>query len=130
VRDWRSLETAQRSDRGTSWLLVHRVVLSAFVGPPPDGCEAAHQNGNRQDNRVENLAWKTHQENIDDRAAHGRTARGERAGPAKLTEAQAREILRLARERVPQREIAHRFGLVKGAVSHIVTGRNWAHLPR
>jgi hypothetical protein len=35
----------------------HRLMLHAFIGPCPDNCEALHINGNRLDNRLENLRW-------------------------------------------------------------------------
>ena len=49
---------------------VHRLVLEAFVGPCPDGMECCHNNGDPADNRVENLRWGTHTENIHDRRRH------------------------------------------------------------
>jgi hypothetical protein len=51
--------------------LVHRLVLSAFVGPPPDGAEGLHGIGGPADNRLSNLAWGTHSENQFDQVAHG-----------------------------------------------------------
>jgi hypothetical protein len=50
---------------------VHRAVLLAFIGPPPEGCEARHLNGDAFDNRIENLAWGTKSENARDRLRHG-----------------------------------------------------------
>jgi general stress protein YciG len=43
---------------------VSRLVLTAFVGPCPEGMEAAHLNGVRDDNRLANLQWVTHAENM------------------------------------------------------------------
>jgi hypothetical protein len=44
---------------------VQRLVLLAFVGPPPtDLHEANHKNGRKDDNRVENLEWVTRLENM------------------------------------------------------------------
>jgi formylmethanofuran dehydrogenase subunit E len=47
-------------------LFVHRLVLLAFVGEPPEGMEACHNNGDPSDNRLENLRWDTHSENMID----------------------------------------------------------------
>ncbi len=61
---------------------VHRLVLLAFRGEPENGYEARHLNGNRKDNRIENLAWGTREENAADREAHGNTACGEKHSEA------------------------------------------------
>lgn len=51
--------------------LIHRLVLTAFVGPAPDGHEALHKDGDRANNALSNLAWGTHSENQYDQVAHG-----------------------------------------------------------
>jgi len=52
---------------------VHRLMLVAFVGPPPsaEATLACHKDGSQQ-NVVDNLYWGTPQQNIDDVYAHGR----------------------------------------------------------
>lgn len=50
---------------------VHRMVLTAFVGPCPDGMEACHNNGDRGDARLANLRWDTPSNNQRDRRRHG-----------------------------------------------------------
>ena len=50
---------------------VHRLVLETYVGPRPKGMECRHLNGNRQDNRLENLKWGTRSENTYDSVRHG-----------------------------------------------------------
>jgi hypothetical protein len=42
---------------------IHRLVLMAFVGMPPEGKECDHINRVRDDNRLENLRWVTKIEN-------------------------------------------------------------------
>lgn len=54
---------------------VHSLVLESFVGPRPSGQEARHLNGNRADNRLENLSWGTAQANANDRVCLDRQQR-------------------------------------------------------
>lgn len=54
-----------RSDR-----YVHHLVLETFVGPRPEGMEARHLNGDYSDNRLQNLAWGTKAQNMQDRIKH------------------------------------------------------------
>lgn len=74
---------AQASDAGgyrLTWLhknskrqmfIVHRLVLSAFVGPCPEGMEGCHDNGDPADNRLENLRWDTKSANCLQKVDHG-----------------------------------------------------------
>jgi hypothetical protein len=55
----------------TSQPKVHRLVASAFIGPLPNGLETRHLNGNRLDNRPENLQYGTRSQNANDAVRHG-----------------------------------------------------------
>lgn len=51
---------------------VHNLVMLAFAGERPAGMpETRHLDGDPTNNRVANLAYGTHQENVDDMSAHG-----------------------------------------------------------
>lgn len=43
---------------------VHQIVMQAFVGPCPDGCEVLHLNHDPADNRLANLRYGTRSENL------------------------------------------------------------------
>lgn len=107
-------------------LLVHRLVLCAFNRRPRAGEQSRHLNGDKRDNRLENLAWGTGSENTADKLRHGTHSRGERCYLAKLTNAEA-AIIRELRKRHPGRSgiinfLASWFGLTKSQVSKVAKG--------
>jgi len=50
---------------------IHVLVLTAFRGPCPDGMECCHNDGDPVNNRLDNLRWDTHGENMLDKVRHG-----------------------------------------------------------
>lgn len=107
--------------------LVHRLVLLAFVGPPPPGMVASHIDGNPSNNRPENLRWESPSENERRKRLHGTAQQGERNGAARLTASVVLAIRRKA-PAIGQRRAAALFGVSQGYVSMIVNGRAWAHI--
>lgn len=49
---------------GRQWRYVHRLVAFAFLPNPDNKREINHKNGNKKDNRPENLEWATRGENL------------------------------------------------------------------
>jgi hypothetical protein len=106
---------------------VHALVAEAFFGARPAYREVAHNNGDRRDNRLENLRYATCRENCADRKQHGNQRQGSQVRGAKLTEAQIPEI-RALRFRVPATKVAKAFG-VSDTLIHLVWRRKaWAHV--
>lgn len=104
---------------------VHRLVLEAFVGPCPSAMEACHQDGDRTNNRADNLRWDTRRSNHSDKVTHGTAQRGERASNVKLT---SRQVLEIRNSAGSMASIARMFGVSCTTVRGIRRGRLWAWL--
>ena len=105
---------------------VSRLVCEAFNGPPPTPeHQCAHNNGDRLDNRAENLAWKTVLENTDDRRRHGTINRGELNGRAILSESEATYILVSGEQ---DSNLAKKLGVKPRTVADIRARRSWRHI--
>lgn len=109
---------------------VHRLVLTAFVGPCPPGMEACHDpDPNPADNRLVNLRWDTHRANVADQIRHGTRARGERRPCAKLTAEQAVAIrIEYAAGRTSQRKLAAKYGVGQTTIQDLLERRTWTHV--
>lgn len=111
-----------------SWRL-NRLILTVFGREPPfPEAEARHLDGDKYNNRPENLCWGTRRENIDDTIRHGRTTKGERHPGVKVTEETVRCIRRLRAEGLTTVEIGRRVGLSQNHVSGICNRRYWRHV--
>ena len=111
---------------------AHRVVcIYAHGMPPPDLSEVNHINGDKDDNRPDNLEWSDRGQNIRHAQAMGisYTKRGVASHYAKLTEADVYEIRRLRADGVSAKDVAERFVVGVGQVYAIAQRRAWAHLP-
>lgn len=112
---------------------VNRLVLTNFSGmPPTPQHQAAHLNGDRADNRLTNLAWKTPKENHADQLVHGTRINGSRCPWAKLTELRVAEIVRRFEAGESQRALAKEFGIGASSVHRIVRKplSVWRHVKR
>lgn len=110
-------------------ILIHALVLEAFVGSRPWHMEAAHRNGLRTDCRLCNLEWKSHRANEEDKIRHGTRLLGERHPMSKLTDAQAREIYhRYWSEETSARKLSKEYGVCASTIENIVGRKGWKHL--
>jgi hypothetical protein len=112
--------------------LVHRLVLEAFVGPPPAGHEGCHSpNHDPGDNRIENLRWDTHAANIADMVRMGRARGGRMPGSkhpnAKVSESDVGGMRCLRNAGATLDRIANVYGLKKQTVHGIVKKTAWKH---
>jgi hypothetical protein len=106
-------------------LLVHRLVLEAFIGPCPEGMETLHGEGGSYDNRLANLCWGTKEENCRDKWLQGSMPHGESHSRSKLTEEQVRSIKTDTRS---YGALQQHYKVSKSCIASIKTNRNWAWL--
>jgi hypothetical protein len=107
---------------------VHRLVLEAFVGPCPEGLETRHLDGNPSNNRLENLVWDTHANNMADGIRHGTRPRGESHWQSKLTDRKVRQVRRLAAMGQGYTEIGRRFGVNEHTIRSVIEHKTWTHV--
>ena len=107
------------------WFRVYRLVLLTFVGERPQGKEAAHNNGIKTDNRLENLRYATRSENHLDKIRHGTMLCGEHHPNARLTNTQVHRIRGLLMVGGCAGEIARQFSVSRHVVRCIKSGETW-----
>ena len=112
---------------------VHRAVLLTFIGPPKNGeTDACHLDGNRTNNNLSNLAWKSSKENANDKKKHGTIARGSKVAHSKLTEEQVLFIKdnfwQKSKCNTNAKELAARFSVESTTIFSIIRGTTWSHV--
>jgi NUMOD4 motif/Multicopper oxidase len=109
---------------------VGRAVLLAFVGAPPsDDHEAAHRDSDGANNTPGNLIWATRAEISEFSRTNGSTPVGERNHGHAVSTSDVPVII----DRYARGESAHAlakaYGITRPAVSMIVSGSTWGHVP-
>ena len=107
---------------------MHVVVCEAFIGPRPTGNVAAHGNGVRDDNRLENLRWASNSENEADKTAHGTDLRGSRHHQVILSPSDVREIRRRNKSGEPPCVIVASYPVSRSCIQKICMRKTWAWL--
>lgn len=107
---------------------VCRLVLRAFRGAPPQDHESAHRNGDRLDDRLSNLTWKTHIDNLRDRHSHGTQPQGERNGRAKLKANEVLAMRALMAKGVSGAVAGRMYGVTQAVASKIKLRTLWSHI--
>lgn len=105
---------------------VHSAVLSAFVGPRPEGnYHACHYDGNPDNNSLENLRWDTVSANHMDKKRHGTFQEGTKHGMSKLDPEKVRAIRESGETHA---ELARRLGVSETTVGYVRKGVIWRHV--
>ena len=106
-------------------IYVHQAIAKAFIGPyPTSKHEVRHLDGNRINNVVNNIAYGTKSDNMQDALKHGTFLIGVDRPGAILTPDKARAICLDTRHFAI---IAEVYGITDSAVRAVKSGKNWGY---
>lgn len=108
---------------------AHRVVAIHFIPNPENKPQVNHINGNKSDNRAENLEWCSISENHKHAFESGlKCHKGESHPISKLSEADVLKIRESAKYGWTMQDLAERYNVASSTISRIVHRKRWAHL--
>ena len=111
--------------------MVHRLVAEAFIPNLKNKPIVNHKDGNKRNNRVDNLEWATLSEDSLHAFKLGlqKPKKGEESHFATVNRFQVQRIkLMWEIGGITQREIAKIFNVGKGCVESILQGKTWKHI--
>lgn len=109
--------------------LVHRLVALSFIPVEEDKIFVNHKDGNKQNNRVDNLEWCNRSENMKHAYAHNlKSAKGENNSRCQLS----KDSVTYIREHYVPRDkmygakaLAEKFGVAHQTICAVASGQNW-----
>ena len=121
---------------GKRWTFrAHRIVATLLIPKIEGKPYVNHKNSIRHDNRVENLEWCTHQENMQHGYESGyletpKTRRGEDSPNAIISDEIVEELVQLAKyyPYLTTAGYAEQLGIKRSQVKDILNGRAWTHI--
>lgn len=120
-----SLSTPKKSKRIT----VHKLVSERFIGPRPEGRDVNHRNGNKRDNRSENLEYLTKSQNSKWNFVIGlQSNQGINHSQAKLDEGKVLDIRRRAAAGELAKDIHTEYGVTESCVQQVIQRVRWTHI--
>jgi len=113
-------------ERKDYYFRVNRLVLVAFVGSPREAEEAMHLDDDKSNNRLDNLAWGSRQENLAALARRG-FPQGEMVKHHKLTVAEVISI-RARASTSSRTALAREYRVGKATINDVVWRKTWTHI--
>lgn len=116
-------------------IMVHQIIAVLAFGRECIGKQVNHKDGNKLNNRRDNLEIATMQENIDhaiesglyDKSLDNLKVYGSKHGKSKLTEDEVREI-KFNSDGLTNTEVGKKFNIDRKTVAQIREGKTWKHV--
>lgn len=116
------------NENGKKLVLIHRMIALTFIDNPNNLPCVNHINGVRDDNRLENLEWVSHKENIQHAIRLGLIKPKEKGVKRKrLTREQVLEV-RNNPDNLTQVQLAAKLGVSKSTICGIHQGRHYTNI--
>ncbi len=109
---------------------VHRLLYLNFIDKIDSGLQINHRDGNKLNNRLENLELVTPSQNIQhawDNALIPRKV-GEQNKNSKLTDSSILSIFSLRKQGLTQNEIAAEMEISRSNISRVLSRKMWGHV--
>lgn len=112
----------------TKSVLLNRIVALACIPNPYGLPEVNHKDGNKANNRWENLEWSSRSEQEKHAFATGlKSARGSSNANAKLTAAAVHEIREAPDASLS--DLCEKYNVSARTIANVRARRTWSHLP-
>ena len=105
---------------------IHRLVAEKYIPNPNNLPQVNHKDGNKLNNKVENLEWSTNRDNRQHALANNLHVCGEKCTWSKLTEENVRFIR--ANKNVSAKELAKKFNVSVSTIKDVINNRTWKQL--
>jgi DNA-binding transcriptional regulator YiaG len=107
-------------------ICVHRLILIAFEGLSKNKKdECRHLDGDKKNNKINNLKWGSRKENENDKIRHGTHNMGTNNPRSVLTESQVKEI---RTSTLKHDVLAELYGVSKSVISTVQTYKNYRNV--
>lgn len=110
---------------------VHKIVCESFIGKIKKHHQINHKNCIKNDNKIQNLEYVTHKQNIRHARINGllRGPLGERQHMSKLKEKDIISIRNLYQKKLfSQLVLSKKFNVHQSNISYIVNKKSWRHI--
>lgn len=121
--------------------LGHRLVCEAFHGPQPKGKpHACHNDGDKANNKADNVRWDSPVGNNNDKIEHGTLAKGDkhsavydgsylpRGSGHKMAKLDENDVIAIRADTRSTGQIGIAYGVSQSLISMIKTRKIWKHI--